>query len=228
LRSTLAEAGLLYENAALEVALRVQAIRTAAAVAAARDEADAARRRLERDLHDGVQGRLVAVALDLAATREEHPMSTMDGRLDEAVTHLQTAIRELRQLAQGVHPGPLLGAGLSDAIRSYANRMPLPILVDMDVPGLSADVATALYFTACEALTNACKHARASRVDLHAGRHNGFVTLTVRDDGAGGADPNGTGLRGVAERLATLGGRLTVTSAPGTGTVLRGEVPCAS
>ena len=124
LRSTLDEAGLLYENAALEVALRAQAHATATAVAAGRDAADTARRRLERDLHDGVQGRLVAVALDLAATREEHPMSTVDATIGAAVTQLQTAINELRQLAHGVYPAALLGTGLGDAIRSYASGCP--------------------------------------------------------------------------------------------------------
>ena len=209
-QATLAEASLLYENAALEVAMRRQ---------------QTARRQLERDLHDGLQGRLVAVALDLATTLEQDQNGPLSAQLVGAVAQLQSAIAELRQLAHGVHPSTLHDASLAVALRSYAEQMPLPVHIEVNLPPLAPDVARALYYTACEAITNACKHAKATTVVITGTHTESAVSIAIRDNGLGGAQPSGAGLRGVAERLAAVGGQLHITSTAA-GTCVTGQVPC--
>jgi signal transduction histidine kinase len=143
---------------------------------------------------------------------------------------LQEAIEELRELARGVHPAILTEEGLGAALRSLADRSPLPVIVAA-VPenGLPQEIASAAYFLACEALTNAVKHALPSRVTIRAEQTNGSLVISVEDDGIGGADAaKGSGLRGLADRVESYGGRLQVESRSGQGTRIVGELPCAS
>jgi signal transduction histidine kinase len=190
---------------------------------------DVERRRLERDLHDGAQQRLVALAVNLRLTSET---LGPDGRaaLEEAVTELQQALSELRELARGIHPAVLSDQGLRPALEALVGRTPLPVdLVRAPAERLPAAVEAAAYFVVAEALTNVVKHSGATRaaVDVH---HDGAtVVVEVRDDGVGGAAPApGGGMLGLIDRVSALDGRLDVSSPVGQGTVLRAEIPCAS
>jgi signal transduction histidine kinase len=193
---------------------------------------DDQRRRIERDIHDGAQQRLVALALELRATQRR-----LGGRVDPdvervltgAVAELQVAVSELRELARGVHPAILTDEGLDGALESLATRTPLDVRVDGVLEErLPPEVEAAGYFLACEALANAVKHAEARHVRISAMRSDGKLVVEVEDDGRGGADPAGSGLRGLADRLEALGGRLVVADGSGGGTRVRGEIPCAS
>jgi signal transduction histidine kinase len=190
----------------------------------------AERRRLERDLHDGAQQRLVALSLQLGLVRSrlaedpERARELLDAARDEA----RAALEDLRELARGIHPAILTDRGLGAALEALADRAPLPVAV-RDVPDerLPPAVEAAAYFVVAESLTNVAKYARAGAAEVRVDRRNGHAIVEVRDDGVGGADPGaGTGLRGLAERLAALDGRLEVSSPPGGGTVVRAEVPC--
>jgi signal transduction histidine kinase len=184
------------------------------------------RRRLERDLHDGAQQRLVSLALSLRLAR-----SGVDSAsavvLDEAADQLTTAVREVRELARGIHPAGLTEDGLAAALESMAARTPVPVVVDVPDRPFPDDVAAAAYFTACEAVTNAVKHAHATRIDIRGSIENGALVVVVTDDGSGGAAlRSGGGLQGLADRLDALGGGLTVCSDPGRGTTVSARVPC--
>jgi signal transduction histidine kinase len=148
--------------------------------------------------------------------------------VDGAVTELDAALSELRELARGIHPGVLSDHGLEPALSALADRAPLPVEVDAGVERLPQAVESAAYFTVAEALTNVAKYAHAHAASVSVAAVNGHVVVEVRDDGVGGADPTrGTGLRGLADRVAALGGRLDVDSPSGAGTRLRAEIPCA-
>lgn len=189
------------------------------------------RRRLERDLHDGAQQRLVAIGLALRHAQHElrAGAGSAAGRtLDEAVAEVTVAIDELRELARGLPPAQLDG-GLGPAFRDLARRVPIP--VDLRAPDERFDrgLEGAAYFVGCEGVTNAVKHAGASLVTLHAGRRDGRLVVTVSDDGVGGATPRaGSGLAGLADRVAALGGVLRIDSPVGVGTTLSAELPCGS
>jgi signal transduction histidine kinase len=191
---------------------------------------DAERRRLERDLHDGAQARLVGLALLLSTARKragsDPQLATL---LDRAQEELQTGLGELRELARGIHPAILTDHGLVPALEALAGRSPVP--VRLDAPGdsrLPAPVESAAYFVVSEALTNVAKYARATRADVSVKRAGGHVTVEVADDGVGGADATrGSGLRGLADRVAALDGTLSLDSPPGGGTRLRARIPCA-
>jgi signal transduction histidine kinase len=187
------------------------------------------RRRLERDLHDGAQQRLVALALTLRLARGKADGEAAD-LLDEAAAELQHATTELRELARGIHPAVLIDHGLGPAIGALANRAPVPVEVAALPNGrLPAPVESAAYFLVAEALTNVSRYARASFAEVRVARANGSVTVEVRDDGIGGADPAaGSGLRGLADRMAALDGALEVSSPPGAGTTVRAVLPCGS
>ena len=185
------------------------------------------RRRLERDLHDGAQQRLVSLgmAMRLAQRHLDDGTVDVDDLLDQSVAELGTAVAELRQIAHGLRPSSLddgLAAALANLVRS------VPLIVDMDIDGgqLPDAVATTAYFVVSEALANAIKHADATRIVLRIGRHEGRVEVVVSDDGCGGARLR-TG-SAMADRVAALGGSLEVASPPGRGTVVRAELPCAS
>jgi signal transduction histidine kinase len=190
------------------------------------------RRRLERDLHDGAQQRLVALSLQLGLARrrlQEGEDAAASAMLDAARDELARALEELRELARGIHPAVLTDRGLEPALEALAERAPLPVSLDqMPAERLPAPVEAAAYFVVAEALTNVVKYAEASTAAVRIRRNGSYAVVEVHDDGVGGADPTiGTGLRGLADRLAALDGRLEVHSPPGEGTTVRAEVPCA-
>jgi PAS domain S-box-containing protein len=193
---------------------------------------DASRRRLERDLHDGAQQRLVELALDLRMARarfEDDPAQARE-LIDAALEDLGEAISELRELARGIHPAALTEGGLGPALEALAARSSVParVVAVPDARFTTAIEATS-YFTVAEALTNAARHASARHVEIEVSRLRDHLRVEIRDDGRGGADlDSGSGLRGLTDRLAALDGRLYVSSPPGEGTVLRAEIPCAS
>jgi PAS domain S-box-containing protein len=181
--------------------------------------ADEARRRLERDLHDGAQCRLLALGLELKALD--------DGRLANAREELRLAIDELRELARGIHPAVLTELGLIPALRTLVRLSPLPVSLSYETEArFPSAVEAAAYFLAAEALTNVTRYANATRAEV---RVEGALTIEISDDGQGGADARaGSGLRGMADRLAALDGTLVVESPPGGGTRVRGVIPCGS
>jgi signal transduction histidine kinase len=233
LQAAATAARLTLENARLHAQVLAQLVQVQESrrrIVAAGDEQ---RRRIERDIHDGAQQRLVALALELRATQRR-----LDRRVDPdlervltgAVEELQVAVSELRELARGVHPAILTEEGLPGALESLASRTPLDVRVEGGLDErLPPEIEAAGYFLACEALANAVKHADASHVKISAVRQDGKLVLEVVDDGRGGADPSaGSGLRGLADRLEAHGGRLVVMPAAGGGTRVIGEIPCAS
>ncbi len=190
----------------------------------------AERRRVERDLHDGAQQRLVSLALDLrlarAAVRDDPDRA--EALLGGAGTELELALAELRELARGIHPAVLSDRGLDPAVEALARRAPLPVEIAARLgERVPEAVELAAYFVVSEALTNVAKYAHASRAVVRLGRENGRVVVEVADDGVGGADPDlGTGLRGLADRVSTLGGHLDVSSGAGAGTTVTARIPC--
>lgn len=193
------------------------------------DAFDAERRRIERDLHDGAQQRLVSlnVMLGLAALDTE-PDSPLAGQLAKAQEQVGLAVDELRELSRGVHPKALTDHGLAAAVENLAGRSVLPVTVDIRLPRrLPLSVETAAYFVVAEALTNAVKHSQANRVEVHARLHTDVLALSVSDDGIGGAAPEaGTGLIGLADRVAVADGRLRISSPQGGPTLMHVELPC--
>jgi signal transduction histidine kinase len=186
-------------------------------------------RRIERDLHDGAQARLVALGMSLGMA--EQKLSDDPERagqlLAEARIGAEHALRELRDLARGIHPPVLADRGLAAALASLASSTPLPVGLSVEVePRPAPAVESAAYFVAAEALANAVKHARAQRVDISIVRLGNSIELEVIDDGQGGADPEGSGLRGLRRRVEALDGRLSVTSPRGGPTTIRAELPC--
>ncbi|MEU0910474.1 sensor histidine kinase [Streptomyces althioticus] len=193
------------------------------------DAFDAERRRIERDLHDGAQQRLVSLNVMLGLTAlDTEPGSPVATRLAEAQEQVTLAVEELRELSRGVHPKALTDQGLAAAVENVAARSSLPVTVDIRLPHrLPLPVETTAYFAVAEALANAVKHSGASGVEVQARLHTDVLTLSVRDDGVGGADPSaGTGLVGLADRIATADGRFRVSSPQGGPTLLHVELPC--
>jgi signal transduction histidine kinase len=219
------------EIARLRVELRRQLDAVEASRARIVAAADDERRRIERDLHDGAQQRLVSIGLALRHAQYALGSSVdpeVDRTLDDAVAQITLAIDELRELARGLRPAQL-GAGLGAALRELAHRAPIPVQVDANGHRLPADVETAAYFTACEGLTNAVKHAHATKVVLSAHRTDDTFVISVADDGIGGAVArDGSGLTGLSDRVAAQGGTLKIDSRNGNGTTLVAEFPCAS
>jgi signal transduction histidine kinase len=220
------------ENARLHAEVRAQLAEVQESRRRIVTAGDEQRRRIERDIHDGAQQRLVALALELRATQKRLGARVdpdVERVLSGAVEELQVAVAELRELARGVHPAILTEEGLAGALESLASRTPLDVRVE-EAPEerLPAEIEAAGYFVACEALANAVKHADSSAVRIRAMHRSGRLTVEVVDDGRGGADPLGAGLHGLADRLEALGGRLTVASAPGGGTRIVGDLPCES
>jgi signal transduction histidine kinase len=190
---------------------------------------DAERRRLERDLHDGAQSRLVSVNLMLGRLKlmveGDADATTM---LDRAQSELRTGLAELRELARGIHPAVLTSHGLGPAIGALASRSPVPVEVDADAVELPQPVEIAAYFVVSEALTNVAKYAQATEATVTVRQADGVVRVEIADDGVGGADPTrGSGLSGLEDRVAALDGTVTVASPPGAGTRVLAEIPCA-
>jgi signal transduction histidine kinase len=227
-RTAGAAAALALENERLTAELRARYEDLQAASARLVAAGDAARRRIERDLHDGAQQRLVSLSVTLNLARKTaEPGSRTAELLDGAVAELTAGLAELRELARGIHPAVLTERGLDPALQSLASRAPLPVTVTADFEErLPPAVEAAAYFVVMEALTNVAKYASASSAEVTIERADGHVTVGVQDDGIGGADPaTGSGLAGLADRVAALGGRLSVESPPGGGTVVRADLP---
>jgi signal transduction histidine kinase len=197
------------------------------------DSAEAERRRIERDLHDGAQQRLVALAMNLGRARsryEEDPVAARE-LLEEAHTEAKQALVELRNLARGIHPAVLADRGLDAALSGLAGRSPVPVTVEVDAGARPSRTIEAIaYFVVAEALTNIAKHARASHASVVVRRVDGILRIVVTDDGVGGADlsSGGTGLAGLADRVSGVDGRLALRSPAGGPTVLTVELPCGS
>lgn len=190
---------------------------------------DAARRKLERDLHDGAQSRLVALALTLRAARKRAEGDpTLVSLLDQAQEELQTSLAELRELARGIHPAVLTERGLEAAVQTLVARAPVPVTVEAQGASgrLPAPVESAAYFVVSEGLANVAKYAHATHASVAVRCDSDRLTVEVADDGVGGADSaKGSGLRGLADRVAALDGTLTLESPAGRGTHLRAEIP---
>jgi signal transduction histidine kinase len=232
LRASGAAAGLALENARLHAEMRAQLVQVQESRVRIVAAADEERRRIERDIHDGAQQRLVALALQLRSAQRQlgnRSDPEIDRLLAEAVGELQVAVEELRELARGVHPAILTEDGLGAALESLAGRTPLPVELDVTDGRLPPQIEATAYFVACEALANVVKHAHASRAAVSARQRNGLLVVEIEDDGVGGARAaNGSGLSGLADRVEALGGRLLVESPAGAGTRVVGEIPCAS
>ncbi|MFL5842219.1 MAG: sensor histidine kinase [Thermoleophilaceae bacterium] len=230
LEAVIAAAGLALEVARLRVQVRRQLAEVESSRARILTAGDEERRRLERDLHDGAQQRLVSIGL--AMRHAQHELTERDetasATLDAAVKELESAIDDLRATARGLRPSGL-DAGLTPALSELAARSAIPVQLDVDVPErLDSKIETAAYFVACEALTNVAKHADAAAVALSAHRHNGTLLIAVEDDGVGGAvATSGSGLEGIRDRVEAHGGRLSLESPSGGGTRVRAELPCA-
>jgi signal transduction histidine kinase len=195
------------------------------------DAAEAERRRIERDLHDGAQQRLVSLAMNLGRAKARFADDPEAAReiIDQAHTEAKEALAELRNLVRGVHPPVLTDRGLDAAISGLAALCPVPVRVRVDTgPRPPASAEAIAYFVVAEALTNVAKHAHASRADVSITRYGDVLRVRIRDDGVGGANPQGQGLSGLADRLAGVDGRLSVRSPKGGPTVVEAELPCRS
>jgi signal transduction histidine kinase len=223
--------GLAIEIARLRVEVRRQLAEVEASRARIVTAGNAERRRIERDLHDGAQQRLVSIGLALRHAQHELGTSSPERAghtLDGALAEVALAIDELRELAHGLPPAQL-DTGLGAAFRELARRAPVPVQVKVSSERFDRGLEGAAYFIACEGFTNAVKHASATRIVLSAGRENGKLVVSVKDDGTGGAAPTpGSGLSGLSDRVAAYGGTLRVESNHGAGTTLTAELPCGS
>jgi signal transduction histidine kinase len=191
--------------------------------------ADDARRRIERDLHDGTQQRLVALGLELRVAQSTVPaqQTELHTQIGKVADELTGAIEELHEISRGIHPAILAKGGLSPALRTLARRAAIPVEVDIRTEIRPADqIEVAAYYVVSEALTNTTKHARASHARVAVDQRDAMLHLSIRDDGVGGADPTaGSGLIGLHDRVQALGGSMEIESAPGAGTVLLVQLP---
>ena len=227
-----AAARLALENARLQAEVQAQLAKVKESRARIVAAADEQRRRIERDLHDGAQQRLVALALELKSAQRKHGGTAdpeIERLLGDAAEEVQVAVEELRDLAGGIHPGILTQGGLTVALGALAARASVPVIVDAKLERVSPAIEATAYFVASEALTNVAKHARASSATIAATLENGLLVIEVADNGVGGASADGgSGLRGLADRVEAQGGRLRILSPAGEGTRIVGEIPCAS
>jgi PAS domain S-box-containing protein len=215
----------LLETAIANAEARAELMASRARLVAASDEA---RRRVERDLHDGVQQRLVSLSLELRGAEAMAPPDNEElaEQLTQVGKGLTEALDDLRELSRGIHPAILSEGGLIPALKALARRSAVPVQLDLAIAERLAErVEIGAYYVVSEALTNAAKHARASIVDVHARAFDGVLELKIDDDGVGGADPSrGSGLTGLADRVEALGGTISITSPPGEGTSLHVEL----
>lgn len=229
-RSVAAAAGLALDNERLAAEVRSQLEEVRSSRARIVAAGDAERRRVERDLHDGAQQRLVtlALALQVAQAHLDGSDPTLTSMLDRAEDELGLALGELRELARGLHPTVLAEEGIAQAVEALADRSPVPVTTRAPAGRYSPVVEATAYFVVAEALTNVAKYARARSATVTIVEIDGQLVVEVTDDGAGGADPSkGSGLRGLADRVAAAGGGLTVHSEAGHGTTIRAAIPCA-
>jgi signal transduction histidine kinase len=224
-------AGLLRSHVArLDADLRARVEELRASRARLVEAGDTERQRLERNLHDGAQARLVGLAmlLGLARRRVDTDPKETGILIDRALVELRASLAELRELARGIHPAVLTERGLAPALHAIASRAPVPVTLETDgEQRLPAPVEVAAYFVVAEALANVAKYAQATAATVAVRRANGQVTVDISDDGIGGADAaQGSGLRGLGDRVAALDGTLSLDSPPGRGTRLHVEIPC--
>jgi signal transduction histidine kinase len=224
-----AGAGLAIDNERLQAEVRAQLREVRASRARIVEAAYSARREVERNLHDGAQQRLLCVALALRlARRQLGDDGEVVGLLEDASTELAGALDELRELARGIYPVLLTDYGLGPALQSLADRSPVrAVLTSAPAGRLPGAVEQTCYFVVSEALANAAKHAAAGEINIGVREDAGHVAVEVSDDGVGGADPSGSGLRGLTDRVAALGGRMRVDSPAGSGTRVIAVLPCA-
>jgi signal transduction histidine kinase len=230
-QSVCAAASLALENERLQAELRARLVELQASRARLVEATDAERRRIERDLHDGTQQRLVSIAMSLGLLETKLPDQATAAQplVRETRAALALALEELRELTHGINPPLLSERGLAAALDELCRRAALPAHLELALDRrLSEQVETAAYFVASEALTNAAKHSHASEIRVAVTCDGNSLTVEVADDGIGAATTaGGSGLRGLADRVEALGGRFTVSSPPGRGTTLRAEIPCA-
>ena len=224
-----AAAGIALENARLhaELAARLEEVKGSRSRVIEAGESE--RKRLERDLHDGAQQRLIALSLELKRLEKELGEDPAKRRLDAAQNEITRSLEELRSVARGLHPAVLTGHGLGVALEQVAARASVPVRLSVEVDGrLPEQVEIAAYYVVTESLTNIAKHAQATRANVDIARNGDRVIVEVVDDGIGGAESErGSGLRGLADRVEALGGRLRVWTPRGGGTRVRAEIPCA-
>jgi signal transduction histidine kinase len=229
LRSVAAAAGLAMENERLQAQLRARVEELRASRARIVEAGTHERRRLERNLHDGAQQRLVALSLTLrlAQAKLRKEPDGADGLLTAAQDELTLALGELRELARGIHPAILSDRGLGAALEALAGRAPIAVeLAEIPAEPLPEAIEAAAYFVIAEALTNVVKYAHANQATVSVSRRNGHAIVEVADDGIGGADPGrGSGLSGLADRVSALDGSMELDSPAGMGTRLRAEIP---
>ena len=221
-------ARLSLENARLHAQLRAQLAEVRASRARIVEASDAERRKIERNLHDGAQQRLLGIRLALRLARSEvDNTETMQALLDEADAEVAATLDELRRLARGIHPAVLEEAGLQPALCDLARRFPIPVAVNALVERVPSQVEAAAYFVVSEALANVVKHAKARTATVDVVRDDGRLIVDITDDGVGGASiDRGTGLRNLQDRVAVLSGALSIRSDPGCGTRIRAVIPC--
>lgn len=224
-----AATGIAMENGRLQAELRARLQELEGSRQRVLEAEQRERQRLERNLHDGAQQRLVALSLELGLLGDSPATgSTVRTRLAEARRELATSLEELRDVARGIHPAVLSGHGLEVALESLAARSPVPLRMSVEVDGrLPEQVEVAAYYVVCESLTNVGKHAHALSAGVRVATSAGQVVVEVVDDGVGGADTErGSGLRGLADRVEAIGGQLRIWTPEGGGTRVRAEIPC--
>jgi signal transduction histidine kinase len=229
--SVCAAAALALENERLQAELRARLEELRASRARIVEAGDEERRRIERNLHDGTQQRLVSIsmALGLARAKLQSDPAAAGAVFDEARHGLSAALEELRELSHGIHPAVLTDRGLVAALDELSLHAAVPVELDVaDTKRLPEQIEAAAYYVVSEALANIAKYAQATSAQVRVQPVDGKVVLEVADDGIGGADARrGSGLRGLTDRVEGLGGRLSLTSPPGRGTTVRAELPCA-
>jgi signal transduction histidine kinase len=226
-----AAASLALDNERLKADLRARVEELRASRVRIVEASNAARRKVERDLHDGAQQQLVALALELQMLRTRIGDNPDALELINGIdSKLRAALDELRELARGIHPGILTDRGLAAALGALVSRAPLPVAEEIDLPERPPESVEAVgYYVITEALANVLKYARASEATVRAHYDGDSVIVELQDDGVGGADETkGTGLQGLRDRVTALDGTLTVTSEPGQGTLVRARIPCAA
>jgi signal transduction histidine kinase len=225
-----AAAGIALENARLHVELRARLAELRGSRARIIEAGHRERQRLERNLHDGAQQRLVALSLELSLLERE-VADSREGkeRLDRARREIAASLNELREIARGIHPAVVSGHGLAVALEQLTTLAPVPVRLTVALDDrLPEALEVAAYYLVCESLANVGKYAHASSASVDVARTDGQVVVEVRDDGIGGADTeSGSGLRGLADRVEALDGRLLIWSPSGGGTRVRAEIPCA-
>jgi signal transduction histidine kinase len=231
LEATAAAVRMAVDNDRLNAAVRAQLEEVRTSRARIVEASDSERRRIERNLHDGAQQRLVSLAMSLRVAKSNAERTgdpALVEELERSTDALERAIAELRELAQGIHPAVLTEEGLRSALEELAETSRVPIRLAIDDERFPAPVEATAYFMVSEALANASKHARASVIDVAVRHADGILTVEVTDDGTGGAAfAKGSGLRGLQDRVAALGGTLSLESPSGGGTRLTVEIPCA-